>query len=502
MLDHTFTPKELATLPEKIADPIAVIYDKRTGKANASESTVDVIVEMTAASGKQVLVAVQVGGNSHINGLRIDTNKVATVHGNTDCLTRLVDAINETEKGNVAVFYINNDKTTKVLQSAGNPIPRGLSNLDGFINSINDPGSPVKSRFSDVTETQQFKRWFGDWQNHPENASKVVNDDGTPMVVYHGTNAEFTAFDKRKAKNGVFGKGFYFTPSKGRAKAYGSAKILETYLNIRTPYMVTDSLGFTSEDYQSMQKQIGVQDKITDQNVAKILQQKGYDGIIAEDGNGSIREVVVFKSTQIKSATDNIGIFDGSNPDIRYSLSEQGTAPAGGYRITGEDIALAPTKEDIAQMEQGIATAPAALRNDVDAEELGAPTREDILQMEMERELYGDWRMTDPLDRKMEKLYRLMLREQISEEDYNAQLVKADRQYQQRGSRVEDALERIQQAYSKHQAVTADESAAEQKAVEAVLGKKGALPTQMGVNKSAELFDRIPLNPKKLCANL
>ena len=100
-------------------------------------------------------------------------------------------------------------------------------------------------------------------------------------------------------------------------------------------------------------------------------------------------------------------------------------------------------------MEQEIATAPAALRNDVDAEELGAPTREDILQMEMERELYGDWRMTDPLDRKVEKLYRLMLREQISEEDYIAQLVKADRQYQQRGSKVEEALERVREAYSK-----------------------------------------------------
>ena len=167
--------------------------------------------------------------------------------------------------------------------------------------------------------------------------------------------------------------------------------------------------------------------------------------------------------------------------------------------IYGKDVALeeigAPTREDIAQMEQEIATAQNAPRNDNgvqdapdnDVEELGAPTREDILQMEMERELYGDWRMTDPLDRKVEKLYRLMLLERISEEDYNAQLVKADRQYQQRGSRVEDALERIREAYSKHQAVTADESAAEQKAVEAVLGEKGAY-----VSKQANaLYDEV-----------
>ena len=47
------------------------------------------------------------------------------------------------------------------------------------------------SENTDATQSQQFKRWFGDWQNHPESASKVVNEDGTPKVVYHGTGSEF-----------------------------------------------------------------------------------------------------------------------------------------------------------------------------------------------------------------------------------------------------------------------------------------------------------------------
>lgn len=145
---------------EKLADPVAIIHDKRIGKASASESNVDVIVEMTVASGKTVLAAIQISGNGRINGIRIDTNKVSTVHGNTDSIARLVDAINEHQNGNVAVFYINNDKTTKVIQRTGNPIPSDLSNLDGFINSISDPKSPVKRRFGSVVETQQFKRWF------------------------------------------------------------------------------------------------------------------------------------------------------------------------------------------------------------------------------------------------------------------------------------------------------------------------------------------------------
>ena len=47
-------------------------------------------------------------------------------------------------------------KTTKVLTSAGNPIPRGLSNLDGYIFSINDPSSPVNIGVTKQIETKKF----------------------------------------------------------------------------------------------------------------------------------------------------------------------------------------------------------------------------------------------------------------------------------------------------------------------------------------------------------
>lgn len=43
------------------------------------------------------------------------------------------------------------------------------------------------SRNVQQTESEQFKNWFGDWQNAPANASKVVNADGTPKVVCHQT---------------------------------------------------------------------------------------------------------------------------------------------------------------------------------------------------------------------------------------------------------------------------------------------------------------------------
>ncbi|MEE0866706.1 MAG: hypothetical protein UIL37_00170, partial [Clostridia bacterium] len=47
---------------------------------------------------------------------------------------------------------------------------------------------------------------------------------------------------------------------------------------------------------------------------------KGYDGIIVDELGEGYNEYIVFKPEQIKSATDNIGTFDGNNPDIRYMI--------------------------------------------------------------------------------------------------------------------------------------------------------------------------------------
>ncbi|RGM19594.1 hypothetical protein DXC23_07720 [Eubacterium sp. OM08-24] len=43
-----------------------------------------------------------------------------------------------------------------------------------------------------ITQSKQFVRWFGDWQNKPKTASKVVDGNGEPLVVYHQTG-----FNKR-----------------------------------------------------------------------------------------------------------------------------------------------------------------------------------------------------------------------------------------------------------------------------------------------------------------
>ena len=52
----------------------------------------------------------------------------------------------------------------------------------GYIASVRDAGSPVKPKMKNVTESAQFKRWFGNWIGNPEKASKIVTADGSPIA--------------------------------------------------------------------------------------------------------------------------------------------------------------------------------------------------------------------------------------------------------------------------------------------------------------------------------
>ena len=187
------------------------------------------------------------------------------------------------------------------MTTSGVTMPQRLSLHDGYIHSIRESGSPVNMKFKDVTETQQFKRWFGDWMKHPDKASKVVNPDGTPMVVYHGSADQFNTFSYGHIGSAsgvsILGKGFYFSDKKKLAKGYGG-NVYECYLQMKKPYYATESDAYKLN--------------------TKKLEAQGYDGVILKSPSGNV--YMVFQNTQVKSATDNIGTFDGGNPDIRYKL--------------------------------------------------------------------------------------------------------------------------------------------------------------------------------------
>lgn len=85
-----------------------------------------------------------------------------------------------------AIFTLEKQEpSTNVTTNESPDVVHEGSLADNIHNSSKNVNS-----VSDQTETENFKKWFGDWEKNPTKASKVVNADGTPKVVYHGTNAE------------------------------------------------------------------------------------------------------------------------------------------------------------------------------------------------------------------------------------------------------------------------------------------------------------------------
>jgi len=155
------------------------------------------------------------------------------------------------------------------------------------------PGGPVFSR-DNQTDTPAFKAWFGD--------SKVVDAQGKPLVVYHGTTKSFDAFSN--------GTG-WFTADASEANFWGGvnakgANVVPAYLSIKNPRV--------------LQASEASRNKIID---ALEALHNDEDGVVVME-DGKIRWAIVADPTQIKSATGNNGEFNPANPDIRFNRNSLG----------------------------------------------------------------------------------------------------------------------------------------------------------------------------------
>lgn len=175
------------------------------------------------------------------------------------------------------------------------------------------------------TDSRFFKKWFGD--------SKVVDESGQPLVVYHGTNADFETFDQSKIGTatdmGIWGKGFYFG---NKETPYGT-KQMPVYLKIDNPFVINDFKTIEEiADYLDVSEfnfrldSDGLihfaQDQIN--QITSHIKEKGHDGIIMRSGDWS--EYVVFEPEQIKSV-NNKGTFDTENPNIYFQRKRIRTSP-------------------------------------------------------------------------------------------------------------------------------------------------------------------------------
>ena len=154
--------------------------------------------------------------------------------------------------------------------------------------------------------TKAFKEWFGDWENDPTNSSKVVDENGEPLVVYSGREKNEFKFKSRL-------KGFYATNSKYIADTYAknyNGATYEIFLNIKNPYKINDSTRI---------KLLNEEEQYAYRKWQMLWDDKDVEGFLGEHDGGIYNggsEYLVINSNQIKSATDNRGIFSTEDDNI------------------------------------------------------------------------------------------------------------------------------------------------------------------------------------------
>ena len=221
-----------------------------------------------------------------------------------------------------------------------------------------------------------FENWFGN--------SILKDENGEPIKMYHGTDAEFDSFSKEFiGKTGAHeGYGFNFTPYESRARSYNSKNVIEAYLKVENP-MITGSYKITPSKLAKIISEIDKGVPYTDTIVAayeptrynenwderyyrralpvvvrqliqynreneygdagiyadiclcgngdkvKVIhtfEKLGYDSVIFYDNYGKLNTVVVFEPNQIKRTNNKTFSIDsdlmGENNKSKHIIKE------------------------------------------------------------------------------------------------------------------------------------------------------------------------------------
>ena len=141
----------------------------------------------------------------------------------------------------------------------------------------------------------EFKAWFGDWENDPENASKVVNPKtGEPLVVYHGTLNNFNIFNNDRGIHFVSDDPKFvdkFVTQNGGDFADG-ANVMPLFISSKNPFDYTNKkqvgklsvmAGLSSSAVSEIKK--GKWQRIEDRTIIESIKDLGFDGFyVNEDG--------------------------------------------------------------------------------------------------------------------------------------------------------------------------------------------------------------------------
>ncbi len=393
---HGLGADVVKNIMSEISNPIMVVISPDSAKSNNKQRNsahrIIVIVELSLDN-KKVIAPIEIDAEVSINQTQIDSNHVVSYYDKNNVKSLVEETFAQENIGKTAIYYGNKKRIEDFVKPLGLQLPARFKNITDSDTIIRNVNNNVNRKIENVTQSQQFKRWFGDWQNDPKSASKVVNADGTPKILYHQTAEDFTEFDARHEGAGTNDDetpfGIFMKPSDSDIGLNGK-KQMALYARIVNPLVATDraelvnQIKAMSSKYADLVRQrdalsVDYQKKIEDaakawsryakdyrashpdatrseiyddpefrklfeaedvlsmewvekanelslqmkEEITQTLKNNKYDGVILKSDAGSggriVETYIALESSQVKSATDNIGTFDADNPDIRYS---------------------------------------------------------------------------------------------------------------------------------------------------------------------------------------
>lgn len=204
----------------------------------------------------------------------------------------------------------------------------------GRLLAPNGRPSNLPERLYAQVRTKEFKDWFGDWQNDPENASKVVDENGEPLVVYHNTPFKFSVFDMDHESRILPGMSEPF----GHVGTQETANTIKgnqlaLFLNARNPLYTDDFVHETASYMLSELYKQGIISRerysslrgISNSELRKLMLSLGYDGTKYENkAEGGGISYSFISPNQIKSAGGENTGFSKTNNNIHFFKDSKG----------------------------------------------------------------------------------------------------------------------------------------------------------------------------------
>lgn len=315
VVDDEYSPKNLNILQGRVE------YNDNVNENNSdeiSESSQDAEMPIKLSQDEIYDIMGEIGD---INDGELIDPFLRALQGQADTndVEQLKNAVSGLQHGGSLEYILNNQNGNTFYQSAVTAGAETSAEISDAQKEWREKG----------TDSKYFKKWFGD--------SKVVDENGQPLVVYHGSPShDITTFDSDKTLYGEISKGFNFFTNKksayqNSADDYANfagtngyrrnGKVYETYLKIQKPLHIkytSNAMSLYKGD-----KQYSTPVEYYDTNYKEIKEKYNngdYDGIIIENTDKNNDDSIIYlvpNSEQIKSV-DNQGTFDESNPNIYF----------------------------------------------------------------------------------------------------------------------------------------------------------------------------------------